>query len=145
MPARLEHANLTVHDLDGVVRFLRTAFPEFRVRHDSIDLAGRRWVHVGTEDTYVALSQSAEAAPPQNAGFNHLAYEVDDVGTLRDRLLSGGFRESGRATHHPHRRRMYFHDPDGNEWEFVEYFTADPAQRNDYELADQYEAVIQAD
>ena len=28
---RLEHANLIVRDLDGMIRFLQTAFPEFKV------------------------------------------------------------------------------------------------------------------
>ena len=32
MTVRLEHANLCVRDIDGMLRFLKTAFPEFRVR-----------------------------------------------------------------------------------------------------------------
>ena len=32
MAVRLEHANLTVHDIEGMIRFLQTVFPEFRVR-----------------------------------------------------------------------------------------------------------------
>jgi hypothetical protein len=32
MAVRLEHANLTVRDVEGTIRFLQTAFPEFRVR-----------------------------------------------------------------------------------------------------------------
>ena len=35
---------------------------------------------------------------------------------------------------HPHRRRVYFHDPDGNDWEFIQYLTDDPALRHDYTL-----------
>jgi len=31
MAVRLEHANLTVRDIEGTIRF-QTAFPEFRVR-----------------------------------------------------------------------------------------------------------------
>ena len=34
---------------------------------------------------------------------------------------------------HAARRRMYFYDPDGNDWEFIEYQSDDPARRNDYE------------
>ncbi len=33
MPLRLEHANLIVRDIDVTVRFLQTAFPEFKIRH----------------------------------------------------------------------------------------------------------------
>ncbi|MGH0033353.1 MAG: VOC family protein [Myxococcota bacterium] len=138
--ARLEHANLCVRDIDEMTRFLRTAFPEFRVRHDGDDPSGGRWVHVGTDDTYLALSQArgelAEAFVPysRKPGTNHLGYEVGDVEGLRQRLLAAGYRESSGPYPHPHRRRVYFHDAEGNDWEFVEYTSDDPALRNDYEL-----------
>ena len=35
MTVRLEHANIGVRDIDGMIRFLQTAFPEFRIRHDA--------------------------------------------------------------------------------------------------------------
>jgi hypothetical protein len=31
---------------------------------------------------------------------------------------------------------VYFYDPEGNEWEFVQYFTDEMAKRHDYELPD---------
>ena len=37
---------------------------------------------------------------------------------------------------HPHRTRVYFNDLEGNDWEFVEYHSSDPAERNDYDLPD---------
>lgn len=139
MLVRLEHANLCVRDIDGVIAFLQTAFPEFAVRHDSTAAAGTRWVHVGTNDTYVALYAAATGAPRSargGPGMNHLAYEVHDVEALRHRLLAGGYTETPFRNAHPHRRRIYFRDPDDNEWEFVQYFSDDPALRHDYELAD---------
>ena len=42
MSMRLEHANICVHDIDGVIRFLRKAFPEFRIRQDAIDEDGQQ-------------------------------------------------------------------------------------------------------
>lgn len=142
MAVRLEHANLTVRDIDATTRFLRTAFPEFRVRHDGRDPDGKRWVHIGTNDTYLALTQ-AQVAPPQPwtpyagaPGVNHLAYEVDDVDALRERLRSAGYQDSTVLNRHPHRRRVYFYDPDGNDWEFVQYLSDDPAQRHDYTVPD---------
>jgi catechol 2,3-dioxygenase-like lactoylglutathione lyase family enzyme len=142
MTARLEHANLTVRDIDAVVGFIVTAFPEFRLRHDGIGADGNRWVHVGTDDTYLALSLAARDTAPQappyqgHAGLNHLAYEVDDVDAVRARLRAAGFLESGLADAHPHRRRVYFYDPDGNDWEFVQYLVDDPRARHDYTLPD---------
>ena len=142
MAFRLEHANLCVRDVDGMIRFLQTAFPEFRVRGQGLTQEGMRWLHVGTDESYIALSQS-RFEPGQRwkpyegmPGVNHLAYEVDDVSTLRRRMLSAGYRESTPPNAHPHRKRLYFYDPEGNDWEFVQYFSENPAERNDYTLPD---------
>ena len=100
MDARLEHANLTVRDIDASLRFLQTAFPQFRTRRDGMDPSGKRFVHVGTNDTYIAVTQ-AQQEPQQPwipysgiPGVNHLGYEVDDVDALRDRMLEAGYKES---------------------------------------------------
>ncbi len=140
MKYRLEHANICVHDIDGVVKFLQTAFPDFRVRHDGLDSKSVRWVHVGTDETYIALNPANSEEPPRGnpysgrPGLNHLAYVVDDVQSLRKRLLSAGYEESTPPNSHPHRKRVYFYDPVGNDWEFVEYLSDDVNQRHDYEL-----------
>lgn len=141
MAVRMEHANLTVRDLDGMLRFLQTAFPEFKVRRDG-GSGDSRWVHIGTADNYIALNPaSAKPGVPWmpysgRPGVNHLGYEVDDAEALRQRLLSAGYKESTPANAHPYRKRVYFYDPEGNDWEFVQYLSSDPAQRNDYDLPD---------
>ncbi len=142
MNARLEHANVTVRDIDATLGFLRTAFPEFRVRFDGTDSDGRRWVHVGTDESYIALTEStSEPESPWTpyAGFpgvNHLAYEVDDVDGLHDRLTAAGYQESTVPNSHPYRKRIYFYDSEGNDWEFIQYLSDDPAKRHDYKLPD---------
>jgi catechol 2,3-dioxygenase-like lactoylglutathione lyase family enzyme len=138
MAARLEHANLSVHDIDATIRFLRTAFPEFRVRRDTTDADGSRWVHVGTDETYIALNQAkARGTASTGTPLNHLAYEVDDVEAIGGRLRAAGYQENMLVPNaHPYRKRLYFYDPEGNEWEFVEYLSDDPAKRHDYELPD---------
>ena len=139
---RIEHANLAVRDVDAMVRFVTTAFPEFRVRREGKSWQGARWLHIGTDDTYLALNEAreepAEAWVPYGGkpGLNHLGYEVDDVDALRERLRAAGYRDSTVPNAHPHRKRVYFYDVEGNDWEFVEYFSDDPALRNDYELQD---------
>lgn len=144
MTARLEHAKVSVHDMDGILRFLQTALPQFRVRHDAMSPQGERWVHIGTDDHYLALSQAPSSGMSSGSGdagqsrLNHLAFEVDDVDEVRRRLQDAGFEESGAAEAHPFRTRVYFVDPDGQEWEFVQYFTDDRRQRHDYELPDVY-------
>lgn len=136
---RLEHANLSVHDIDATIRFLRTAFPEFRVRRDATEADGSRWVHVGTDETYIALNQAKAQRETRSRGapLNHLAYQVDDVEAIRSRLCAAGYQENMLVPNaHPYRKRLYFYDPEGNEWEFVEYLSDDPAKRHDYELPD---------
>jgi catechol 2,3-dioxygenase-like lactoylglutathione lyase family enzyme len=142
MSVRLEHANLCVRDIDAMAHFLRTAFPEFELRGGGDTLFGSRWIHLGTADTYIALvgasQEPAEAWVPysQKPGTNHLGYEVTEVERLRERLLAAGYEETTVNNDHPQRKRVYFHDPEGNDWEFVEYASDDPALRNDYEFPD---------
>ena len=139
MTVRLEHANLSVHDIDAIIRFLQAAFPEFRIRRDMTEPDGLRWVHLGTEDTYIALNQTKGqlGASRKGSPLNHLAYEVADVETVRTRLLNAGYQENTQVPNaHPYRKRLYFYDPEGNEWEFVQYLSGDVAKRNDYTLPD---------
>ncbi len=139
MTTKLEHANMAVRDIDGMIRFLQTALPDFGIRGGS-DNPKDRWVHVGNDDSYIALNQakSGKGWKPYTgkAGVNHLGLEVDDAEALRARLIAGGYRESTVPNAHPHRIRVYFYDPEGNDWEFVQYLSDDPAERNDYELPD---------
>jgi catechol 2,3-dioxygenase-like lactoylglutathione lyase family enzyme len=142
MAVRLEHANLVVRDIEGMIRFLQTAFTEFRVRGEGTSVDGSRWVHVGTQETYIALSlaktEREKRWTPYRGlpGVNHLAYEVDDVEALCKRMRSAGYKESTPPNAHPYRKRRYFYDGEGNDWEFVEYLSQDPAERNDYKLPD---------
>ena len=55
MGVRLEHANLIVRDVEGMIEFLRTAFPDFRIRGEGTSPLSGRWVHIGTEDTYPSM------------------------------------------------------------------------------------------
>lgn len=142
MSVRLEHANLIVRDLEASVGFIQTAFPDFEIRRRGSGFDGQPWLHIGTDDTYLALVEASEEPTEPwvpysgRPGMNHLGYEVDDAFALRDRMRAAGYRESTVPNRHPHRRRIYFHDPDGNDWEFVQYLCDDPALRNDYDLPD---------
>ena len=138
MTVRLDHANLQVRDIDETVRFLRTAFPDFRIRGEGKTIQGWRWVHIGNDETYVNLSHAPEEAavrPPYSAtpGLNHLGFEVDDAEGVRARLAEAGYVDSTFPNAHPHRSRVYFLDRSGQDWEFVQYGSESPAERNDYE------------
>jgi len=138
MTVRLDHANLQVSDVDETARFLRTAFPDFRIRAEGLTDQGWRWIHVGNDVTYVNLSEAPEPARERREpysgtpGLNHLGFEVDDAEAVRARLVAAGYRDSTVPNDHPQRKRVYFLDRSGQDWEFVEYASGDPAERNDY-------------
>lgn len=143
MNTRLEHANIAVRDIDEMVRFLGNAFPDFKLRGSGVGfLADRRWVHFGNDEFYVALTQVSNEESQHRiqygntTGLNHLGFEVGDAAAVRSRLLAAGYEESTVPNSHPHRVRVYFHDREGNDWEFVEYRTDEPGLRNDYEIPD---------
>ncbi len=142
MAIKLEHANLCVRDVEAMVRFLQTAFPEFRIRQEGIDDFGGKWLHVGNDEIYIALNKATHS-PTQDwtpyegyPGINHLGFEVDDAESLRERLKSAGYKDNTVPNNHPYRKRVYFYDPEGNDWEFVQYMSDDPTKRNDYDLPD---------
>jgi catechol 2,3-dioxygenase-like lactoylglutathione lyase family enzyme len=142
MSIRLDHANVLVRDLDETLRFLQTAIPELRIRAEGTMWSGGRWVHLGTDDSYVALAQATKEPPERwvpyagKPGLNHLGFEVDDAEAVRARLRAAGYEDSTVPNAHPYRRRVYFHDRDGNDWEFVQYLSDEPAKRHDYTISD---------
>ena len=142
MKTQLEHANLCVSDIDGMIKFLQTALPDFVIRYDETDNDGDRWVHIGNDKPYIALNNSTQkdlsdwAPYSGKPGVNHLGYMVDSVEQVRSRLRSGGYIESTVENNHPFRKRLYFYDPEGRDWEFVEYLSENLEERNDYILAD---------
>lgn len=129
----LEHANMTVNNLDKAIDFLTTAFPEFRVRGGGGN-DNNKWCHLGTDDYYIALSGREHPLTDvqERTYVNHIGFAVDDAEGIRERLLAAGYKEGFKVGPHPYRKRIYFIDADGFEWEFVEYLTDDPEKRNDY-------------
>ena len=145
MQSYVEHANITVSDLDQTLQFFALALPDFTVRKRwTID--DTEWAHVGTDSSYVALNTPIDNSllAPRDApklagmtaeGFNHVGFVVEDVAAVRDRVLEAGFRggyNGGRIIDHPHRRSAYLLDGDGNEFEFMQYLTDNVADRNSY-------------
>ena len=130
MKGEVEHANINVRDLDETVTFLTTALPHFKVRYRGKTARGTTWLHIGTDSTYLALSQMPEDDVSKDARFNHVGFVVDDAEAVKKRCLDAGYKEE--FVDHPYRKRVYITDKEGLEWEFVEYLSDDPAKRNDY-------------
>ncbi|MFP6661306.1 MAG: hypothetical protein VCB78_07600 [Myxococcota bacterium] len=56
--------------------------------------------------------------------------------SLASAASEAGYFDSTVPNAHPHRKRVYFHDAEGHDWEFVETSSDDPALRHDYSLPD---------
>jgi catechol 2,3-dioxygenase-like lactoylglutathione lyase family enzyme len=122
--------------MDRTVRFLQAALPEVRIRGRGVGLHGP-WLHIGTDESYLALEEASQDQGGSRAryadpGVNHLGFVVEDADGVRKRLRDEGYREGFEAPDHPFRQRVYFFDDDDNEFEFVQYRSTDPAERNDY-------------
>ncbi len=137
MESYVEHTNISVIDVDEAIRFFTTAMPDFKVRHDS-GPGPTRWVHLGTDTTYISINQMPAPAGGQfkcsSPGYNHVGFVVADADVLRERMLKAGYREGFVAERHPHRRRVYILDSNGMEFEFIQYYSDDFTKRNDYLL-----------
>lgn len=139
MTAHLEHANVTVRDVDAAVAFLQAAVPAWRVRGEGrMDWYGKpiRWVHVGDDAQYIALQGGGDGPLPRWAGHalgvKHLGLVVDDLDAAIARLAA-----LGHAVDHPGgdgtlRRAAYYCPDDLVQIELVQYLDPDPATRVRY-------------
>jgi len=133
----LEHINITSTDIEATVAFLQTAMPEFQIRGGGEGIACKRWVHVGTDSSYLSIedrgaSEKGPHRPYIHPGLNHIGFVVPDSDALVERMRRAGYEEGNHVLDHPFRKRYYFFDHDENEYEFIEYLGDNAAEKNDY-------------
>ncbi|MCX8507679.1 MAG: VOC family protein [Rhodobacteraceae bacterium] len=122
---RLEHVNVTVGDPDRTAALLCDLFG-WRVRWAGPGMTTGRTVHVGGDDSYLALFSYGDAAISgedsyrTRAGLNHIAVAVEDLAATEARVKAAGLEAGNHADYEPG-RRFYFHLPDGIEIEVVSY------------------------
>ena len=131
----LEHANITVNDLQEAIKFFQTAFPHFKIRGGGNEL--REWIHLGDDETYIALNKAEHITTKvgkdyDNIGINHLGFVVEDVETIANNLLSNGYKRDYPKQVEQFRIRDYFADADGNQFEFVQYLSEVVQEKNSY-------------
>lgn len=120
---RFEHINLSCRDLEQTQAFYQTLFPDWVVRAEG-DYEGRRWVHLGDRQFYLALNHTPNLERThqlyEDIGINHVGFVIEDGDKMMAVLDANGieyYTMSVPETHH----RIYVTDPDGNEIELVEY------------------------
>jgi catechol 2,3-dioxygenase-like lactoylglutathione lyase family enzyme len=123
--ARLEHINLTVSDARRTAAFLE-ALLGWRIRWQGEAINGGFTVHVGEDDTYLALYTPKEGLSGQSTPYvhdgalNHIGLVVDDLDAMEARVADLGYTPHKHANYEPG-RRFYFDGPDGVEYEMVAY------------------------
>lgn len=127
--AQLEHVNITVSDPKRTAQMLIDLFG-WHIRWEGSAMAGAGYtVHVGSEDSYVAVysgSDPAQTVPKEDAsyqtrgGLNHIGVVVADLDAVEDRVKAMGLTPHSHADYEPG-RRFYFHDLDGVEIEVISY------------------------
>lgn len=123
---KLEHANVTVSDPEATAAWLCDVFG-WTVRWSGPAMQTGRTVHVGTQDSYIAVFSPGETATAdvdtyRTAGMlNHLAVFTDeDINAVEARVRQAGFTPVNHNDYAPG-RRFYFHDSDGIEWEVASH------------------------
>lgn len=120
----LEHAYISVKDLDRSLSFYRRVLSDWVIRWEG-RRDGGRWVHYGPagegQPGYLSLAEHPQAAPfdpyaalgPQHVGFAHP--DVDGlIASLQPAIQPDDYVDDGAY------RRVYYSDPDGTELEFVQ-------------------------
>ncbi|NQV71332.1 MAG: VOC family protein [Pseudohongiella sp.] len=128
----LEHIHVDVDSIAKTEHFLQIALPDLARRGGGHADGYGNWVHIGSESSYIALTEVAGAnAMPE---LRHIGMQVDDIESVMGRLAAAGFEAADISSldTHPFRRRVYYVDGNGLDWEFIEYLSEDPTQRNDY-------------
>ena len=128
---RIEHLNITVPDIDAALAFLVIVAPDFNVRKDVKSPERHRWVHVGNKQSYFALQEPhLDSLVPQsfqttykNYGLNHIGLVVDDLEATEERLIEQGYSRGIFAPEETYRKRAYFFDKAGFEWELTEFLS----------------------
>lgn len=147
MNMSLEHINIKVPSIAKTQRFLAAAFDDYHERGRGYSEAFGSWLHFGNDDSYIALLQNK--AHEQEGGrivepykldddyrLMHVGFVVEDVEQLIAKLAGKGFSpiDTDDLDTHPFRRRVYYLDENGIEWEFIQYLSDKNSERNDYSL-----------
>ncbi len=108
----LEHVNHTVKDPDELAALFCRLF-DWKVRWAGEALNNGRTVHVGSEDSYLALythenaTETRSRNPSVINNLNHLGIVVSDIDEIELKVKEEGYEPINHADYDPG-RRFYF-------------------------------------
>ncbi|MAZ15869.1 MAG: glyoxalase [Ahrensia sp.] len=125
VPGALEHVNVTVSDPRKTADRLCELFG-WKIRWQGSAIHGGFTVHVGAEDSYLAVYSKDTPGDPAaesyftRGGLNHIGITVSDLDAVEAKVKAMGYEPCNHADYDPG-RRFYFDDEDGIEFEVVSY------------------------
>jgi hypothetical protein len=140
MITKIEHVNITVPNIDAAVSFLKIIAPDFEIKKDEKPLNDKRWMHIGNNEFYFALQEAHIDATPLKAnqtyinyGFNHIGLVVNNINDIEKNLIKAGYNKGIDTPIETFRKRIYYYDNAGFEWELVEYTSENAEDKFLYE------------
>lgn len=121
----LEHVNITVRNTKEAADLLCKLF-DWHIRWEGPSDGGGYNIHVGTDDTYLAIYSTGkplESNPGKYThagGMNHIGIVVDDLDLTEKRVRDAGYEPHAHMDYEPG-RRFYFTATDNIEIEVVSY------------------------
>lgn len=121
----LEHVNITVPDPKASAATLCELF-DWHIRWQGEARNNGFTVHVGDDESYLALYAPSSTLKPEAeryhhvAGLNHVGVVVRDIDAVEARVIAAGYRRTEREDYEPG-LRFYFDGPDDIEFEVVQY------------------------
>lgn len=118
---RIEHVNVTVSDIERSAALFKDLLG-WQQRWRGMAQRGGETIHVGEENTYLALYTNGKDQSGQKKGrpLNHVGLLVDDLAAAEQVVIAHGLTPFGHDDYEPG-RRFYFFDWDGIEFEMVSY------------------------
>jgi catechol 2,3-dioxygenase-like lactoylglutathione lyase family enzyme len=119
---RIEHVNLTVSDAERSARLFAQLLGWHERWHGDSKMGGRT-IHLGEENTYLALYSDDDEAGRREKGkpLNHVGFVVDDLAAAERVVVEAGLEPFSQGTYDPGPSSFYFFDWDGIEFEVASY------------------------
>jgi len=123
--AVVEHVNITVKKPTVLAENLCEIF-DWRIRWSGPSLDDGESIHVGTDESYLAIYTHSELSEQVNrdhkviANLNHIGIVVDDINAIEEKVKLVGYKPFSHRNYEPG-ERFYFLAEDGVEIEVVSY------------------------
>jgi lactoylglutathione lyase len=113
----IDHANLTVRNLEESCKFWKTLFG-----FDTLEeIPAQNGRIIGNQNALLALYENPDFRNSEKSGFNHLSFHLENFDEAEQKCKDMGIEiQYGGIVEWPKSRSIYIMDPNGYEIELVE-------------------------